>query len=227
MFTQISAKKTLLAAAASALLSIPSIVSATPVSYYGAVFDLSIADVGAPGGLYQVIYSADFTNYTNSAAQGYIDAISWKHAGANVSSASLISSPGFGWFADADSTVNAGGCSGSGGNTWACAQDLIPFYAPTSGILTWVFEATFSGGALATLNTTGDSIKARFVDFWGSKQGALLSCTLDSSTQDNCSGTTTRVPEPASAALLGLGILSLGFVLRRRTATVARNSFKS
>jgi hypothetical protein len=216
-------KKTLLAAAASVLFSVPTLVSATPISYYGAILDLSIVDIGAAGGTYRVTYTADFTGYTNSAAQPYIDSISWKHAGANVSTVSLVSDPGLGWMAYADSAVNANGCSGTGGNTWACAEDLIPFYASTSGILTWVFDATFSGGALATLNTTGDSIKARFVDFWGSKEGALLSCTLDANTQDNCSGgTTTRIPEPSTTALLGLGILSIGVVLRRRTAVRAR-----
>lgn len=188
--------------------------SATAVSYYGAIFDLAIADTGAPGGTYQVTYTANFTNFTNGAQQPYISAISWKHAGEDVLSASLTADPGDGWITHADSVVNANGCSGSGGNTWACAQDVTSPYVATSGLLTWVFNATFSDSLIENLSTTGDSIKAMFVDRWGNKEGSLLSCTLNGNTQDNCSS--TSVPEPASVLLMGLGLLGIGLARARQ-----------
>jgi hypothetical protein len=189
---------------------------ATPVSYFGAIFDLSITDVGTPGGTYQVTYTADFTNFTNSAAQPFLDSLAWKHAGADVSTVSLVSYPGGGWVTSADKTVNASGCSTSGGNTWACTKDHSSPYVATSGLLSWVFNATFSSSSLSTLNTAGDSVKMRFVDSSGNKVGALLSCQLSSNySEDNCDHV-TKVAEPGSLALFGLGLLGLGLRASRR-----------
>jgi hypothetical protein len=211
-----------IAAAAVALLAGAQIAQATPVNYFGATFNLSINDIGMPGGIYEVKYTADFSAFTNSLAQPFIDSIAWKHAGADVSWVTLTSDPGTGWISFEDSTVNAGGCSTSGGMTWACAQDFSTPFVPTSGLLTWVFQATFSGGSLASTDTTGDSIKARFVNASGAKQGALLSCTLNDSTDDNCTvdrevpPPPVQVPEPATLAMFGLGLLGFGF--RRKQA---------
>jgi len=189
----------------------PGLAGATPLNYYGALFDLSVVDIGAPGGQYQVTYTADFTSFDSgqAALQPYIAGIAWKLPGADVKTANLLSYTLDGWGSATDSVLNASGCSGTGGNTWACAEDSVAPYFATAGLLSWDFVVTFDGGSLSTLDTTGASLKALFVDATG-KQAGLLSCTLGS----ECAAS---VPEPATFGILGLGLLGMGVARRKRS----------
>ncbi|HEY8152801.1 MAG TPA: PEP-CTERM sorting domain-containing protein [Myxococcota bacterium] len=101
--------------------------------------------------------------------------------------------------------LNANGCSGSGSG-FDCAYAGSTGVAVPGGTYAWVFDLEMDTG---TLFTTPDSssIKARYIDEFGEKVGDLVSENI----------TLQVIPEPASAALLGGGLLALALARRRRS----------
>jgi hypothetical protein len=133
----------------------------------------------------------------------------------NLVSATLVSAPGnLAEWAIVAGGIDADGCSGNGGG-FVCADWVgAGVGTPVGGLLTFVFDMTVANGTLFT-GLSQASIKAHYVDVNGRKIGDLTSENI--SLQEG-GGPPQEIPEPQTLALLGLGLLGLALVRRKRSA---------
>jgi hypothetical protein len=110
--------------------------------------------------------------------------------------------------------LNAGGCAGgSGGTVRMCDQAKSPSLGAAFGVgdtLSWVFRFDTTG----SLNSTAE-LKYRYLDSEGGKVGSLGSYNI--AIQPG-KGTNSTVPEPVSLSLVGVGLIAIGWLRRRRRA---------
>jgi hypothetical protein len=166
---------------------------------------------------FRITYSIDTNTYNGGGS--FLDNVAIK-VGPDTVAASLFAAPGgIGNWAgpDVDSGINAGGCSGSGGNGFLCVNGLANSgkgVAVTTGNgvgtdLFFIFDVVVPNGQLST----AASIKARYVDASGNKTGTLLSENI--TLQIDTPGTPNQVPEPGSFILVGIGFLALRRAIRK------------
>ena len=156
---------------------------------------------------YRIMLTIDTSGYTGGGVR--IDEVAVKVSSA-VSAAKLVDAPGgAALWQLVPGGLNANGCSGSGSG-FECSDWIVGSLGGAvipGPLLRWVFDVDISGGLLAGTNQA--SIKARYVDTNNVKVGALVSEAI------TLGPPTTQVPEPATAALLGLG-LAFAVAGRRR-----------
>lgn len=172
----------------------------------GNLYAVDLASLG--GTSYQATVSIDVTNsYTGNQWSDVVNSIQLKDFAPSFTNAVLTGAP----TALSDWTSNslelgAGGCSGGSGNKVCIGYTGgSPFGVGFTGgdILTW----TFTFDAASVYDTA--HLKYLYLDGAGdsttNKVGSLGSFTIGE-----------NVPEPATPALMGLGLLMLGFMSRRR-----------
>jgi len=153
-----------------------------------------------------------------SGTGSYLDQVAIK-VSSSVVGATLISAPGGAGSWDLVSGgISAGGCQEAGGG-FECADSGITLnsgygvdISPGNGAgidYSWTFDVTMANGAL--FSESDSSIKARFVDLYGAKSGALISEPIRLSL-------VTEMPEPESYALMLAGLGLMGAAVRRRNS---------
>ena len=149
------------------------------------------------------------SSYTGTHWTDLINAVEIKNFAPVFTNASLISAPDGkdNWVFDTTNELSANGCQ-NGNSDPACIQAKSPYPGAAfqdGDILSWLiqFDAT-------TLNDTA-TIKYRYVNSAGAKVGDLGSWEIG----------VQRVPEPATVALTGFGLLIVGYMRRRRTCRVS------
>jgi hypothetical protein len=173
---------------------------------------------------YRIEYVFDFTNWdvTGTCADGddtcgaeratNLNSVHFSFGGNEDPNGDLVSvtPTAVGDWEVFNTVASAAGC-GNGGSNNVCAVADDPWLAPIfdgSGIgivYTFQFDVTYSSGF--TVDIEDAAIRANFTDCDGQEcdNAGLMSLR-----------TSTKVPEPGTLALLGIGLLGMGLTRRRK-----------
>lgn len=190
------------------------------VEWNGATF--SIEYLGSAGtNLYNFQYVADFDGFTGGGHTDYIVGINFKPSQGNVTGYSGTSTTAAGtWTYGVDANLSSSGfsatCSSAGGgNDFFCGA-VSPYTSnPTSGsaLYTWNFTLLITGVVDPNTLVDNTGIRALFTSGVLRPSGNGYFTSL-------MSETTTRVPEPTTLGMLGIGLVLGARVLRAKRRTL-------
>jgi hypothetical protein len=220
--------------------------SATPVSFQGGSFDVTLSDLG--GDVYRFVYTADFTGWDDTTNDDYITAIDFGLTGWNdVDSVTLVSDTAPGNWEVVQGNGSANNCNENLSQFKICAQEdslLLSASTEDDQIYTWTIDVAYNSiGDLGALTSDENPIKAVFYELdcktnnrtgvvtCEPKQSGNMSLTTEyttSTTTPTTTPTTTTntpttntpsgvAPEPTIMTLLGAGLMLAGRRLRRRS----------
>ena len=181
-------------------------------SVYTLTYDPTPVATTASSQTFHITFTIDSSAYTGGGTG--IDTVAIKVSDALLAG-DLIAAPlgVSNWLNFLNKGLNAAGCS-NGGSGFDCVSVALQpgfqvFVPDVGGTLTWEWNLKVATGELFT-GPFEASVKARYVDDQKMKAGALVSENITLQPQG------TPVPEPATAALEGMGLLVLGARARRR-----------
>ncbi len=165
--------------------------------------------VPVSGNTYDVNLTINPTGF--SQGSGYLTAVAMQfETGSDIaSSVTLLSAPGGtdAWSLEDVGGLNSKGCDFKGGNSGdVCFQNLSANTAVPGGPYSFTFAVTMPGNDALT---AASDIKAAY-NMARDNSGTNLGLTSQSITIHHA-----EAPEPATVALLGAGLIGIGFLRRR------------
>ncbi len=183
----------------------PNNIDCTTENCFGSLITLEYEAVTATN--YKIHLFIDTTDYTG-AATNWIAAVAIKPA--SDATGSLIGNPSGTWNYLAGG-LNNGACNGNGAG-FMCASTPGMTALTDGSTYEWVFDVT-SPGTKWDLAALGSHVKVDYVNDSDCANGCNTSADI---TLQNGGGPPQEIPEPQTLGLLGLGLLGLALIRRRR-----------
>jgi hypothetical protein len=212
-------KKQLLGAATVALLAYGGAAQATPLTLVDDGITYTLTETATANPLV-ASFDLNITGINGTAdtekGRSGINAIAFTMPN-NFVSAVMTAPPGFTF--SIDTGLNSSGCHGTDQSFFCFANSATPPTTPAlaaNSSLDLLFTETISSGTFANYKT---DLK---IDWVGNKNNYdLVSMNLPVNVvcTTDCGTTKDPVPEPASIALLSVGVLGLGVLTRRRRSS--------
>lgn len=184
----------------------PTNINCLATNCFGSLITLAYNEITPTN--YHITLTIDTSTYTGTGTD-WIQAVAIKPASGTTATGSLLSTtapPTWTFLLGGQ----ANGCTGTI-NGFLCASSGTP--ATVGVIYEWVFDVNVSNPSLWLLAFLGAHVQVNY-DGIGKPNGMQTSAPI---TLQNGGGGPNEIPEPHTLALLGLGLLGLMFVRRRRT----------
>ena len=213
---------------AASMLWLAGPASATPVTFQGGVFDVTMSDLGSD--VYRFVYTADFTGWDDSTSDDFITAIDFGLTGWNdVDSVTLVSDTAPGDWVVVQGNGSANNCNENLNQFKICAQEdslLLSASTEDDQVYSWTIDVAYNTlGNLGALTSDENPIMAMFYTLDCKTTGRTGIETCEPKQTGNMAlqtdyGSTTEdvvVPEPTMMTMLGAGLLLVSHRLRRRS----------
>ena len=206
-----------------AALALTQAANAIPVTYNGGIFDIVATD-GIGTDTLTLRYTANFAGWLGG-SQEYIFGVDGKISGLTPDTILSFTTDATGFWEQSIGKVSgAGSDCGVDANGGICAdQGDITSYTDPSGLTattgTYFWEWVVRYTTIVTLDdlaNAANGIRASFVEWKENGQGRNTTPFAKGAGLLSENTSYTKVPEPGTLALLGLGLIAVGFTRIRR-----------